>query len=148
MDALSTVVLCDASTKRGEPCRARVGANGRQCRMHDPETSAQALAEASTGGDAPGSSKFRLTEELRTRAARDPDAVIQPWFDGLGATKTFLTNGQVVEVPDHPTRMHAAELIHDRLDGKPAQRTEITGVDGGPLSFLAVLKASTIEGSF
>ncbi len=142
------MVICDALTKRGDTCRARVGANGRQCRMHDPETAAQTLAAVSTGGDAPGSSKFRLTEELRSRAARDPDAVIQPWFDGLEATKTFLTNGQVVEVPDHPTRMRAAELIHDRLDGKPAQRTEITGVDGGPLSFLAVLKASTIEGSF
>jgi hypothetical protein len=148
MDSLPAVVVCDALTKKGDSCRARVGANGRQCRMHDPDTASQALAAASKGGDAPGSSKFRLTEELRTRAARDPDAVIQPWFDGLMATKMFLTNGEVVEVPDHPTRMRASELIHDRLDGKPAQRTEITGADGGPLSFLALLKASSIEESF
>ncbi len=28
MDSLPAVVLCDALTKRGDPCRAQVGANG------------------------------------------------------------------------------------------------------------------------
>jgi hypothetical protein len=35
----------------------------------------------------------------------------------------------------------AMKEIGDRLEGKPQQRTEITGADGGPVEFLTVAQA-------
>ena len=64
---------------------------------------------------------------------RDPEAVVRPILDALAATKSWLTNGELVTVPDHATRIKAFETVADRLLGKPTQSTEITGADGGPL---------------
>jgi hypothetical protein len=81
-----------------------------------------------------------LLIELRRQVLKDPEAVVRPILEALAATKSYLTNGELVTVPDHATRIKAFETVADRLLGKPTQSTEITGADGGPL--LALLRVA------
>jgi hypothetical protein len=136
---------CDGKTRDGSPCRNPVGENGRQCRQHDPKTAALARVDSARGVEV---RKRPITEAIERRVARDPDAVIAPMWDALEATKSYVTNGELVTVPDHATRIKASEAIADRLEGKAAQRTEITGAGGGPLELLTLLAATSIETSF
>jgi hypothetical protein len=137
MDGLPVVLLCNAETKKGVRCTRPVGPNGLQCWRHDPATKDDAL-EASNAGAAKRDEAILV--ELRRQVARNPEAVVTPLLDALEATKSYVTNGELVTVPDHATRIKAFETISDRLLGKPTQTNEITGADGGPL--IALLKAA------
>lgn len=135
MDSFPAVVICNATTKAGERCTRNVAANGLQCWRHAEETKEDAL-EASNAGAAKRDEV--ILTELRRQVAKNPEALVTPLLDALEATKTYVTNGEPVTVPDHATRIKAFETIADRLLGKPTQATEITGADGAPL--LALLK--------
>lgn len=43
--------------------------------------------------------------------------------------------------PKSPVFMQGLNALHDRLDGKPLQQTELTGADGGPV----VIQASAVD---
>ena len=145
MDALPAVRVCAGTNRDGSPCRSTLTGDAGFCRQHDPETAEIAKADSARGAQ----TRARpITEGLAQFVAENPDAVVKPFREALEATKTYVSAGEVVTVPDFPTRMRAAELIGDRLEGKAAQRTEITGANGGPLEFLALLKASSIADSF
>lgn len=133
----AVALVCNSVTKKGERCTRPVGENGMQCWRHAPETKGDAL-EASNAGAAKRDEA--ILTELRRQVLRNPEAIINPLIDALEATKTYVTNGEPVTVPDHATRIKAFETIADRLLGKPTQTNEITGADGGPL--IALLKAA------
>jgi len=69
-------------------------------------------------GGRPKGSKL-LREAVR---ALTPEA-IEALKEGLQATK--LVGMTLQEVPDHPTRIHAAQVVMDRGYGKPVAETEL-----------------------
>src|SRR5690349_20752417 len=64
-----------------------------------------------------------IMEEADAQAA-------QVLVDALNATKGIVTKGargepeRIEQVPDWPTRLHAADLLHCRVGGRPTQPVE------------------------
>jgi hypothetical protein len=143
MGELPAIVVCDGLTKAGDPCKRSVGENGRQCWRHAPATRTDALEASRAGAE---KRDEELLIELRRQVLKDPEPVVRPILEALAATKNYLTNGELVTVPDHATRIKAFETVADRLLGKPIQSTEITGADGGPLLALLRVAAESRDG--
>jgi hypothetical protein len=92
-----------------------------------------------------GGGRKAISHEVRAMLeAKTPDAA-QRLIDALDADRPVVVgNGPhatVEMVPDHDTRMKAAEAILNRLYGKPT--VAVTGEDGGPLRIGA--DATTLE---
>jgi hypothetical protein len=143
MSELPAIVVCDGLTKKGEPCKRPVGENRRQCWRHAVATRGEALDASKVGAEKRDEA---LLIELRRQVLKDPEAVVRPILEALAATKSYVTNGELVTVADHATRIKAFETVADRLLGKPMQPAEITGADGGPLLALLRVAAESRDG--
>ncbi len=84
----------------------------------------------------------RVVDVMRERVEAEIDAILEPYFRALKGAMLYGTaqgRGEIVmsEFPDLGARIKAAELLLDRVYGRPRQQTEVTGADGGPLTVLA-----------
>ena len=114
-------VSCAALNKQGTPCRHPVVGESGYCNVHDPDSPvAHHFLESKAG---PGAGRPSKMDEWRRKVEAEFDRVIQPLYDGLDAKRD--------EAPDHAIRIKASESILDRTHGKPVQRSEVSGPDGG-----------------
>ena len=115
---------CTATTKAGEPCSAAPMTGRETCMAHaDLETRKAVgfVAEAGAAGRPPKPKRF---EVWREKVEADFEKWTKPYVDALEATKD---DGSA----DHVIRMKASDAVLDRAYGKPTQRTELSGPDGG-----------------
>lgn len=147
---------CEDVTKTGRPCGAskailtRVDdgriVRYRVCLGHlTKRVGAEKIEKAH--GFKPGGAKNpngrprkpSVVELLRFKAEEEygPDAVLQPLFDSLEATRAVVVgNGpsaRVEVVGDMTEARKASNDILDRIYGKPRQAMELTGTGGGPI---------------
>lgn len=129
---------CTGTTRKDTPCSAHPLKGRDVCISHASREVQESLG---FGGSQPGAGRPptpRAVDVLRERLEKNIDVVLEPLFDGLFANKgmTISLKGggmEVVETPDHSTRIAAVRELLDRAYGKPKQATEITGADGGPV---------------
>jgi hypothetical protein len=140
---------CRGTNKRNEPCRAGPLKGGDHCAAHDPNRpDADRFGSSVQAARAGASDKPRvpkLTEVLTRRVEAEAEAIVGALFEGLDATSGMAIRvgrgvDEIVDVPDYGTRLRAAQLIFDRMLGRPKQQTEITGAEGGPLEVATLIR--------
>ncbi len=67
----------------------------------------------------------KVNKVVREMARKLTAKAIKALEDALDADKTYATKDDVVTVPDHSTRVYAAQVLLDRGWGKPVPETEI-----------------------
>jgi hypothetical protein len=120
------VRTCSAKTKAGRPCANPVVLESGMCLAHD-----RAAAETrGFGGAQPNAGRPRLPGSIELARQR-LEANASEWHgvleDARCATKAVWVggeDGELVETPDHTTRLAAYREAHDRVYGKSTQRTE------------------------
>lgn len=131
---------CTATTKSGQPCKARPLKDQDTCLAHADKKTRDATGFAITGGRPPNP---RAVDVLRERIEQDIDKVLNPLWDALDADRGVVVgNGpsaHVDYVPDFSARIAAARELLDRGYGKPKQTSEVSGSLGVTLADLAGL---------
>lgn len=141
---------CHGKNAAGKPCGSPplkagteikgVVVKGKHCRTHDPDLPDTARIQ----GAQPGSGRPRkptADEILRERLEADIDRWLAPLEAALGAAKPVqMWNGQerkheMVYVVDPKLGMQALKIALERVYGRPRQQVELSGGDGGPISF-------------
>lgn len=146
-----TVPFCPATTKAGEPCKARrysVKRNGKRlaaktCVAHmTPELrvklgirwAGDPGANVKNGGH---NKKFTASDILRERFEAEADRYLKPLEDALEAMRAVVVgNGahaRIEDVKDFNVRLRAVEMMLDRIYGRPRQTTELSGPGGNPV---------------
>lgn len=130
---------CSATTRRGDPCRGTPLPSLDVCIAHAPEEVKQSRG---FGGSQPGAGrppKPKATDILRERMEADADAILDALWGGLKAQRGLAVgNGpsaRVEYVDDVQTQVSTAEKIIVLGYGRPNTRVELTGADGGPVTF-------------
>jgi hypothetical protein len=126
---------CKGTTKAGKPCGSPPLRGSDFCLSHSPEEERESrgFGGAQEGSGRPPAAKpLRL---LRERVEEEIDKWLAPFEDALSATQGVVVgNGPSARLeilPDHRTRMSAAEAVFDRVYGRPRQTTELVGDDLG-----------------
>lgn len=126
---------CTHKTKANKRCPNAPLTGKDYCIGHAPREVKDSLGFA---GSQPGSGRPRkphAIEILKERIERDIDAVLNPLWAALKATKsvviseggnTSTAHQYTVEVPDYPTRIAAARELLDRGYGKSKSISETT----------------------
>jgi hypothetical protein len=134
---------CKGNTKAGKRCKAPPLKNANYCRAHDPSlpddarfgSPDQAAAAGRVGGG--HNRKPRMTEEFRERVDQLIEVIVAVHLEAMTATRPIQVgygeSAYTAEIPDHRTRLAAANSLLDRAHGRPRQSTEITGEGGGPI---------------
>lgn len=98
-----------------------------------------ATAESRSNGGKARAAKIRerrrtLEDRLSEKLDQEVDAVVGVFFDALEAEYAVVDNdGNATMFPAHGLRLRAArDVIHEAY-GRPAQKVELTGEDGGPV---------------
>jgi len=143
-----------------------VTVTGKWCRQHDKDLP----DKARIGGEQPGAGrppKPKPTEVMRQLVENHVQVVMAPHFRTLGydVIRNEETGQlELVELPEGGAKLHgtsarsgriqvsehddlgahiaAAERLLDRVYGRPKQATEITGADGGPVTFADLAAAA------
>lgn len=116
---------CKGRTKAGKACRAVALKGHDVCMAHAPEEIREKarFGKAQLGAGRPP--KPKATDVLRERVEAKIDEVLTPLFDALKAERVAgWDNGEPLSVPDHQIRLRGAELILDRVYGKPRQTVD------------------------
>lgn len=128
---------CDAITKKGKQCTRAALEGHATCLSH---ASKEVKESRGFGGAQKGAGRPkqpRVVDLLREKLDEHADQVLQVFVDAMTADRGVVVgNGpeaHVEYVPDHPTRIRAAESYLDRVVGKPRQAVEVTGAEGQPL---------------
>lgn len=146
------IAIKASTSMRSKDGKKTFKASGGYCIMHDPALPDP--KELGVGGAQKGTGpkpKPRADEVMRAVLASAPLAFLRPYMDALGVEvdpttlevrqlpghglKLFGTSKEgdvfVSEYEDIGGQMKAAEMILDRVLGRPKQATELTGADGG-----------------
>jgi hypothetical protein len=148
---------CTATTKAGQPCKGNPYRDTGRCIAHASEETKRSLR---FGGPQPNGGRPRLEKPLevaRRLVEENVEQLLRPHFAALGCRLERNEAGELVVTPDPDLRpkvtasyqgevfassvedlqaqLEAAERLLDRVYGKPKQATEITGANGGPVSF-------------
>lgn len=126
---------CAGKNVAGDPCRAHAMRGRDRCIAHAEK---EIQASVGFGGAQPGGGRPRnprAVDVIRERIEADIDKYLRVPEEALNATRVvgYNSDGEAIEMPDHPTRLAAFKEILDRSYGRPKQQTEVTGADGGPL---------------
>lgn len=133
---------CTATTKAGEPCKAKPLKDTDRCLAHSDEATRTSMNFQQ--GPRPGRPPNpRAVDVLRERLDAELDEWLAPLYEARNATRHVVVgNGpsaHVEEVPDLPTRLAAFREMMDRVHGKPKQTQELSGSVGLTLADLASL---------
>lgn len=134
---------CTATTKSGEPCKAKPLKDTDRCLAHSDATTRESVGFVAANGFAGRKPNPRAVDVLRERIEQDIDKVLNPLWDALEADRGVVVgNGpsaHVDYVPDFSARIAAARELLDRGYGKPKQTNEVSGNIGMTLADLASL---------
>lgn len=135
---------CHGTTKAGRPCKVAPLTGSDYCRAHDPELPAESRFGSPEQARAAATGVVRkaprVIELLAAKAEAEEEAE-RLWrviSEALDADRGVVVgNGPTAHVDfvaDHPTRLAAFREFIDRVDGKPRQKTEVSGPDGEPIT--------------
>lgn len=156
---------CTATTKAGTPCQAWPAFGATTCLAHSDR---EARESVGFYGAQPGAGRPRLEKPLevaRRLVEENVEQLLRPHFAALGCRLERNDAGELAVTPDPDLRpkvtasyqgevfashiedlqaqLEAAERLLDRVYGKPKQATEITGANGGPVSFADLASLAT-----
>jgi hypothetical protein len=156
---------CTATTKAGNRCLKLPHPGLEVCIAHAPR---EVQKSAGFGGPQPNAGRPRLEKPLevaRRLVEENVEQLLRPHFAALGCRLERNEAGELAVIPDPDLRpkvtasyqgivtqstiedlqaqLEAAERLFDRVYGKPKQATEITGANGGPVSFADLANLAT-----
>lgn len=157
---------CSAKTKAGKACRAAPVKGTDRCLAHSDATLRESTGFIPDNGKAGRKPLPKPTEVMRQLVEKHVQVVMAPHFRTLGYDVTRDDDtGELTIVPneggakiygeskegairmtehdDLGAHIAAAEKLLDRIYGRPKQATEITGADGGPVTFADLAKAAS-----
>jgi hypothetical protein len=148
---------CKEKTKAGKRCKSPPLKGKDYCLSHAPADTRDSVGFVAANGKGGRPKLPTPTEIARDLIEKNIEIVLRPHFRVLGydveATKDGLAlvplegggaklygesrEGVVTasEYEDLGAHMAAADKLLDRIYGRPKQATEITGADGGPVTF-------------
>lgn len=152
------MAACKGKTRKGAKCKAPALKGKKHCSAHAPDlpdsarfgSPVQAREAGQLGGRPP---LPKPTDVARQLVEENVHRVLRPHFKALGldiqedGTVVSLDHGAILtgeskegvvvasEIEDLGAQIAAAERLLDRIYGKPKQQTEVSGVDGGPITF-------------
>jgi hypothetical protein len=154
---------CKGKTKAGKRCKAAPLKGKDHCSAHDPlapaETRFGSPEQAAVAGALGGAAGRvpRVREEMQRQIEQHLHRLVRPYLLALGVQVDDEGNfisydiGAIVvgkdkeggvypsEVLDLGAQIAAAEALTNRVEGRPVNTTELTGVGGGPIELEADL---------
>ncbi len=170
---------CQGKTKKGKPCKAAPLKDSDYCLAHSDKETRESTGFGGAQDGAGRPRLPRPSEVAQELVEANITAVLSPYFKALGfevkfdPTNPLSVHGYVVvpgdggakvvhrgwdgeravtelsDIDDLGAQMHAAELLQNRIYGRPRQALEHTGPEGQPLQaagpVLDLSKLSTDE---
>jgi hypothetical protein len=147
---------CTGTSKGGTPCRAAPLKDRDVCLAHSDVVTRGSVGFTPEAGHLGGRPRVpRATDLQRELVERYSWAVVRPYFRALGldlnddGTVERLKRGAIYvgrdkaggvhrsTIEDLGAQMRAAEMLLDRVFGRPRQALEHTGAGGGPIELQA-----------
>lgn len=124
---------CTATTKAGERCPVARQRGRDTCLAHSGDAKSHGF---SVGGGRTPAPKER--ERLAALVDERIERILGAYFDALEAERTLWNDDAPIAVPDHETRMKAADRILNRHMGTPKASVEVEHSGGMTLDALFV----------
>lgn len=118
---------CKGLNRQGEPCGAAPLKDSDYCRAHDPDLPPEEAfgtpEQAARAGAAEKPRVPKLREAMAILVEERAEEILMPYFDALQAVRLVAVRigegtDEIIEAPDHGTRLAAAKGLHDRANGK------------------------------
>lgn len=120
---------CTAKTKAGNRCKAAPLKDADRCLAHADAKTRESAGFVADNGKQGRKPNPRPHDVLRQRVEADIDRWIEPYEQGLEATRAVVVGtgpkARTEIVPDFSTRMAAADKVLDRVYGKPTQAHDV-----------------------